>query len=118
MVDAPKSVITKTGHAEPKPAAPVPIHEIPKPAASVPVHEIPKPAISVPVHEIPKTLGAANSPAANNVSKPLENHVPRTLLEIESYSGYRSAADKIDKLVKEAFKAGKRMKVKLVCEEG
>ena len=118
VVDAPKSVITKTGHAEPKPAAPVPIHEIPKPAASVPVHEIPKPAISVPVHEIPKTLGAANSPAANNVSKPLENHVPRTLLEIESYSGYRSAADKIDKLVKEAFKAGKRMKVKLVCEEG
>ena len=125
MVDAPKAVISGAKPAEslpvhevPKPAVPVPVHEIPKPAISVPVHEIPKPAISVPIHEIPKTLGAANSPAANNVSKPLENHVPRTLLEIESYSGYRSAADKIDKLVKEAFKAGKRMKVKLVCEEG
>ncbi len=113
MVDAPKAVISGA-----KPAESLPVHEVPKPAVPVPVHEIPKPAISVPIHEIPKTLGAANSPAANNVSKPLENHVPRTLLEIESYSGYRSAADKIDKLVKEAFKAGKRMKVKLVCEEG
>ena len=125
VVDAPKAVISGAKPAEslpvhevPKPAVPVPVHEIPRSTASLPVHEIPKPAISVPVHEIPKTLGAANSPAANNVSKPLENHVPRTLLEIESYSGYRSAVDKIDKLVKEAFKAGKRMKVKLVCEEG
>lgn len=124
-VDAPKAVIS-----EAKPTASVPVHGVPKPAASVPVHEVPKtavpmsvqeaakPAATMPVREAPKPVGTAGSPAANNTGRLLENHVPRTLLEIESYSGYRSAVDKIDRLVKEAFKAGKRMKVKLVCEEG
>ena len=123
VVDAPKAVISGAKPAESLPIhevpkSAVPVHEIPRPAVSVPVHEIPRSTASLPVHEVPKPVGTANSPAANNISKPLENHVPRTLLEIESYSGYRSAVDKIDKLVKEAFKAGKRMKVKLVCEEG
>lgn len=127
-VDAPKAVIS-----EAKPTASVPVHGVPKPAAYVPVHEVPKtavpmsvqeaakPAAAMPVREAPKPVGTAGSPAANNIGRLLENHgehVPRTLLEIESYSGYRSAVDKIDRLVKEAFKAGKRMKVKLVCEEG
>lgn len=124
-VDAPKAVIS-----EAKPTASVPVHGVPKPAASVPVHEVPKtavpmsvqeaakPAAAMPLREAPKPVGTAGSPAANNTGRLLENHVPRTLLEIESYSGYRSAVDKIDRLVKEAFKAGKRMKVKLVCEEG
>lgn len=124
-VDAPKAVISEAKptasmpvHEVMKPAAPVPVHEAPKPAAPVLVHEALKSAVSETAHEVPKPMGTVNNPAANNISKPLENHVPRTLLEIESYSGYRSVVDKIDKLMKEAFKAGKRMKVKLVCEEG
>ena len=112
-VDAPKAVISEV-----KPAAPMPVHEAPKPATPVPVHEISKPGVSAPVHGVPKPLGTANGLAANNIGKPLTNHAPRTLLEIESYSGYRSVAGKIDKLVKEAFSAGKQMKLKLVCEEG
>lgn len=112
-VDAPKAVIS-----EAKPTASVPVHEVPKTAVPMSVQEAAKPAAPMPVREAPKPVGTAGSPAANNTGRLLENHVPRTLLEIESYSGYRSAVDKIDKLVKEAFKAGKRMKVKLVCEEG
>ena len=112
-VDAPKAVISEV-----RPAAPMPVHEALKPATPVPVHEISKPGVSAPVHGVPKPLGTANGLAANNIGKPLANHVPRTLLEIESYSGYRSVAGKIDKLVKEAFSAGKQMKLKLVCEEG
>ena len=124
-VDAPKAVISEVKpaapmpvHEAPKPATPVPVHEISKPGVSAPVHEISKPAVSAPVHGVPKPLGTANGLAANNIGKPLANHAPRTLLEIESYSGYRSVAGKIDKLVKEAFSAGKQMKLKLVCEEG
>ena len=112
-VDAPKAVISGA-----KPTASVPVHEVPKTAVPMSVQEAAKPAAPMPVREAPKPVGTAGSPAANNTGRLLENHVPRTLLEIESYSGYRSAVDKIDKLVKEAFKAGKRMKVKLVCEEG
>jgi len=111
VVDAPKAVISGA-----RPAESLPVREVPK--ADVPVHEISKPAVSAPVHGAPKPLGTANGLAANNIGKPLANHVPRTLLEIESYSGYRSVAGKIDKLVKEAFSGGKQMKLKLVCEEG
>ncbi|MCI8938364.1 MAG: hypothetical protein HFI44_16245 [Lachnospiraceae bacterium] len=111
VVDAPKAVISGA-----RPAESLPVREVPK--ADVPVHEISKPAVSAPVHGVPKPLGTANGLAANNIGKPLANHVPRTLLEIESYSGYRSVAGKIDKLVKEAFSGGKQMKLKLVCEEG
>lgn len=127
-VDAPKAVISEAKptasvavHGVPKPAAYVPVHEVPKTAVPMSVQEAAKPAAPMPVREAPKPVGTAGSPAANNTGRLLENHgehVPRTLLEIESYSGYRSAVDKIDRLVKEAFKAGKRMKVKLVCEEG
>ena len=124
-VDAPKAVISGAEptapvpvHGVPKPAAPLPVHEVPKPAVPMSVQEAAKPAVPMPVREAPKPVGTAGSPAANNTGRLQENHVPRTLLEIESYSGYRSAVDKIDRLVKEAFNAGKRMKVKLVCEEG
>ena len=123
VVDAPKAVISGAKPAESLPVrevpkAAVPVHEISKPGVSAPVHEISKPAVSAPVHGVPKPLGTANGLAANNIGKPLANHAPRTLLEIESYSGYRSVAGKIDKLVKEAFSAGKQMRLKLVCEEG
>lgn len=59
-------------------------------------------------------------PAATSNGSPVgnqEKHMPRTLLEIGSYSGYKSMVDKIDRLVKDAFSAGKQMKVKIVCEE-
>lgn len=84
----------------------------------MPVHEVTKPAASASMHEVTKP---ADNPAANNSGKPLKNHrmfVPRTLIGIESYSGYKSVAGKIDKLVKEMFSAGKQMKLNLVCEEG
>lgn len=145
-VDVPKAVISEVKPAPvqeaPKPAAPAPVQEAPKPVAPVPVKEAPKPvmpapvqgaprpaapvsvqgsprpAAPVPVQEAPKPVG---NPAANGGGKPVEkpgNPEPRTLLEVESYSGYRSMMDKIDKLVKDAFSAGKQMKVKIICEEG
>ena len=133
-VDAPKAVISDAEPAAPapvqetpkpaapvpvqeapKPAAPVSVQEAPKPAAPVPVQEAPKPAAPVPVQEVPKPVG---NPAASGSVKPAENPEPKTLLEIESYSGYRSMMDKIDGMVKDVFKAGKRMKVKIICEEG
>ena len=136
-VDAPKVVISEAEdaapapvHEPPKSAAAVPVHEVPKPTApvhevpkstvSVPVHEVPKSTVSAPVHEATKPAGPASKPTVNNSGKSLESHkdpAPRTLLEIESYSGYRSMVDKIDKLVKDAFSGGKQRRVKIVCEE-
>ena len=120
-VDAPKAVISEVKPAPvqeaPKPAAPAPVQGAPRPAAPVSVQGSPRPAAPVPVQGAPKPVG---NPAANG-GKPMEkpgNPEPRTLLEVESYSGYRSMVDKIDGMVKDVFKAGKRMKVKIICEEG
>ena len=121
-VDAPKAVISEVKPAPvqeaPKPAAPAPVQGAPRPAAPVSVQGSPRPAAPVPVQGAPKPVG---NPAANGGGKPMEkpgNPEPRTLLEVESYSGYRSMVDKIDGMVKDVFKAGKRMKVKIICEEG
>lgn len=121
-VDAPKAVISEVRPAPvqeaPKPAAPAPVQGAPRPAAPVSVQGSPRPAAPVPVQGAPKPVG---NPAANGGGKPMEkpgNPEPRTLLEVESYSGYRSMVDKIDGMVKDVFKAGKRMKVKIICEEG
>ena len=97
------AVDAKAVISEAEPAAPVSVQEAPKPAAPMPVQEAPKPV---------------ENPAASGSVKPAENPEPKTLLEIESYSGYRSMMDKIDGMVKDVFKAGKRMKVKIICEEG
>lgn len=141
-VDAPKAVISNAVPAPvqeaPKPAASVPVQEAQRPAAPAPVAmamartaegpvPVPVPVAVArtvsPVHipAAPKPAEPAGNPAADNSSKSPENHgnhVPKTLFEIESYSGYTSSVDKIDKLVKEAFSAGKQIKVKLICEEG
>ena len=101
----------------PKPAVHVPVQEAPRPVAPAPVQEAPKPVAPVPVHETPKPA----EQTVNSGSKPLGNPgnpEPRTLLEIKSYSGYRSMVDKIDGLVKDVFKTGKQIKVKIICEEG
>ena len=141
-VDAPKAVISNAVPAPvqeaPKPAVSVPVQEAQRPAAPAPVAmamartaegpvPVPVPVAVArtvsPVHipAAPKPAEPAGNPAADNSSKSPENHgnhVPKTLFEIESYSGYTSSVDKIDKLVKEAFSAGKQIKVKLICEEG
>lgn len=141
-VDAPKAVISNAapvpvqGAPKPtvhvpvqeaqRPAAPAPVQGSPKPAVHVPVQEAPKPVAHAPVQEAPKPTAPVHTPAVprpaeqtvNSGSKPLGNPEPRTLLEIESYSGYRSMVDKIDGLVKDVFKAGKQIKVKIICEEG
>ena len=120
-VDAPKAVISNAApvpvQEAPKPTVHVPVQEAPKPAAPAPVQGSPKPVAPVPVHETPKPA----EQTVNSGSKPLGNPgnpEPRTLLEIKSYSGYRSMVDKIDGLVKDVFKTGKQIKVKLICEEG
>ena len=117
-VDAPKAVISNAApvpvQEAPKPTVHVPVQEAPKPVAPAPVQEAPKPVAPVPVHETPKPA----EQTVNSGSKPLGNPEPRTLLEIKSYSGYRSMVDKIDGLVKDVFKAGKQVRVKIICEEG
>lgn len=41
-----------------------------------------------------------------------------TLVEIDSYTGYRSIAGKIDTMIKQVFSASTPVKVKIVCEQG
>jgi len=41
-----------------------------------------------------------------------------TLVEIDSYTGYRSIAGKIDAMIKQVFSASTPVKVKIVCEQG
>ena len=112
--EAPKPAAPAPVQGSPKPAVHVPVQEAPKPVAPAPVQEAPKPVAPVPVHETPKPA----EQTVNSGSKPLGNPEPRTLLEIKSYSGYRSMVDKIDGLVKDVFKAGKQVRVKIICEEG
>lgn len=60
-------------------------------------------------------------PPEETLGEPLEDNpyaAVGTLVEIDSYTGYRSIADKIDAMIRRVFSANVPVKVRIVCEQG